>query len=205
MKSPPQPIPVPHKSKHRNHVSGSFIIFAQLLHQHNPVTKQFYFKQRKKMIQINNGLATKALMSIENGEHVSRKRPSTGCESADTQRSAPLKRTRSRFTSGSFDMGDFLKASAKVEETITFPAIEWPSFDDDEVSSSDSDSATFSLTMPRDQREDIEDDDDEEAFSQCRRKRQCRGLTRSGRSCNLLGLIDASCKSERRGSNGSLS
>ncbi len=144
-------------------------------------------------------------MSIENGEHLSLKRPSTGCDSADTQRSAPLKRTRSRFTSGSFDMGDFMKASEKVEETIAFPAIEWPSFDDDEVSSSDSDSATFSLAMSRDHLQDLEDDDDEEEFNQCRRKRQCRGLTRSGRSCNLSSLIDASSKSERRGSNGSLS
>lgn len=157
------------------------------------------------MIQINNDFATKALMSIDNGEHLSRKRPSTGCNSADTQRSAPLKRTRSRFTSGSFDMGDFMKASEQVEETIAFPSIEWPSCDDDESSTSDSDSATFSLTLPSDLREDIEEEDDEEAFSQCRRKRQCRGLTRSGRSCNLSSLLDSASNSERRGSNGSLS
>ena len=55
-----------------------------------------------------------------------------------------------------------MKASEKVEETIAFPAIEWPSFDDDDVSSSDSDSATFSLAMSRDHLQDLEDDDDEE-------------------------------------------
>ncbi len=166
------------------------------------------------MLQINNDLATKALMSVGNGgmEQPTRKRAAVGypsvvgVSSTDTQRSAPLKRTRSRFAlSGSFDMGEFLKASQQVEETIAFPAIEWPSFDDDDSSSSDSDSAATSLATPRVYSQVFDDDEDEEDYDLCRRKRQCRGLTRSDRSCNLSSLIDIANHAERRGSNGSLS
>lgn len=166
------------------------------------------------MIQLNNDLATKALMSIENGglemAEPSRKRATMSLSSsADTQRSAPLKRSRSfsrSALSGSFNMGEFLKASQKVEETIAFPAIEWPSLDDDD---DDSSSDASSLTSPRELRQDVEDDDDdddeEEDFFQGRRKRQCRGLTRCNRSCNLSSLCEHSNRSERRGSNGSMS
>ena len=101
-------------------------------------------------------------------------------------------------------MGEFLKASQQVQDTITFPAIEWPSFDDDD-SSSDSDSATASLTRPREHLEEIDDDEDEDDYCHGRPKRQCRGLTRSGRSCNLSSLIDVANRSQRHGSNGSLS
>merc|ERR1719223_561570 len=145
------------------------------------------------MIQLNNDLATKALMSIENGglemADPSRKRATMSfpSSSADTQRSATLKRSRSfspSELSGSFNMGEFLKASQQVEETIAFPAIEWPSFDDDD---DDNSSDASSLTSARELRQDVEEDEEEDFF-QGRRKRQCRGLTRCSRSCNLSSL-----------------
>uniref|UniRef100_A0A7S0UMI9 Uncharacterized protein n=1 Tax=Pseudo-nitzschia delicatissima TaxID=44447 RepID=A0A7S0UMI9_9STRA len=163
------------------------------------------------MIQINNDLATKALMSIGNEQQTAKRAASgfpsvVGGSSTDSQRSAPLKRTRSRFgLSGSFDMGEFLQASQQVEDTIAFPAIEWPSFDDDDSSSSDSDSAATSFATPRERREHFDDDEEEEDFCFSRRKRQCRGLTRSDRSCDLSSLIDVANHAERRGSNGSMS
>merc|ERR1719410_693995 len=99
----------------------------------------------------NNDLATQALKSIENEDlnQLSRKRatmsyPSTGnnlCSSSPgMQQSSSLKRSLS-MVSRSFDMGEFLKASEQVEETIAFPAIEWPSFDDDDSSSCDGDNS----------------------------------------------------------------
>ena len=173
------------------------------------------------MIHRNNDLATKALKMIESEglNQPSRKRASMSyvstssllCISSDDQRSAPLKRSRSRSKlSTSFDMKDFLKASEQVEETIAFPAIEWPSFDDDDSSSCDGDnsySIASSLTTPSEEGGDIdiENDDDDEDYRQNPRKRQCRGLIRSNKSCNLSSLWDISKRSERRGSNGSLS
>lgn len=167
------------------------------------------------MIHRNNDFATQALKSIENEEfnQPSRKRvmmiyPSTGNSSADIQRCAPLKRSRSRPTlSATFDMGEFLKASEQVEETIAFPKIEWPSFNDDESNSSDGDDSyttASSLARPSEAHEEIDDEDDED-FNQNRRKRQCRGLTRCSRSCNLSSLWELGNSSERHGSNGSLS
>eukprot|EP00536_Pseudo-nitzschia_multiseries_P010759 jgi/Psemu1/307567/fgenesh1_kg.338_\ len=108
-------------------------------------------------------------------------------------------------------MEDFLKASEAVEETIAFPTIEWPSLDDIDNDSSSSDDDTnysslsqSSLTRPRDDERD--DDDDYESMNfQHSRKRQCRGLTRCNRSCNLSSLWKLSATSERRGSTGSLS
>lgn len=165
------------------------------------------FNTTNKMIQRNDyDFATKALKSIENAgleEQPSRKLatmsyPGAGkmlcggnSSTTNTTRSSPLKRLRSRSTvSGSFDMGDFLKASQQVEETIAFPAIEWPSFDDDDSS------VASSVTK---------DDDEEEDYFQHSRKRQCRGLVRCDRSCNLSSLWEIAKLSERSGSNGSLS
>ena len=166
------------------------------------------------MIHRNNDLATQALKSIQNRglDQPLRKRAmmictSSGNSSADVQQSAPLKRSRSRSAiSATFDMGEFLKASEQVEESIAFPAIEWPSLDYDESNSSDGDdsySTSSLLTRPSERPEDIDDEDED--FNQNRRKRQCRGLTRCGRSCNLSSLWDMANRSERHGSNGSLS
>jgi len=170
------------------------------------------------MIQLNNDLTTKALKSIESVdfEQSMRKRATMSfpsgssmlSSSTETKRSVPLKRSRSRSAlAGSFDMGDFLKASQQVEDTIAFPAIEWPSFDDDDISSSDDDnnSAASSLTRQRQVGEDLDDDDDEDFFHQSPRKRPCRGLTRCDRSGNLTSLWELAIRSERHGSNGSLS
>mmetsp|Transcript_18107 Transcript_18107/g.29244 ORF Transcript_18107/g.29244 Transcript_18107/m.29244 type:complete len:125 (+) Transcript_18107:271-645(+) len=81
---------------------------------------------------------------------------------------------RSRPSSCSFDMSDFAEASKLVEESMAFPAIEWPSFDGD---------------------------DEDDAFLVPPTKRQCQGLVRCNRSSNLSSLTT---KTERRGSNGSL-
>jgi len=163
------------------------------------------------MIQLNNDFASKALNSFENGdlEKPTRQRLTISSSSTNnTKRSALLKRSRSRpaisgSISSSFDMGDFLKASQQVEDTLAFPTIEWPSFDDDDSSSDDDNSYSVasSLTRPR---EDIDDDEDEDYF-QNPRKRTCRGLTRCDRSCNLTSLWEIATLSERCGSNGSLS
>jgi hypothetical protein len=166
------------------------------------------------MIQLNDyDFATKALKSIENvglEQQPSRKLatmsyPGAGkmlcggnSSTTTTTRTSPLKRSRSRSAvSGSFDMGEFLKASQQVEETIAFPAIEWPSFDDDD-SSSDTYSVASSVTKE-------DDDEEEEDYFQQSRKRQCRGLVRCNRSCNLSSLWEIANRSERCGSNGSLS
>ena len=123
-----------------------------------------------------------------------------------------LKRSRPGSSSGSsFDMGDFIKASQQVEETIAFPSIEWPSFDDDSDDSSSSSSNTsisdFDNSCSRSSRtrQENEDDEGEYGFSSSPRKRQCRGLIRCDRSCNLTSLWEMAITSERRGSNGSLS
>jgi len=165
------------------------------------------------MIQRTNDLATQALMIIENGGLQQKKRASmtypsaTAMLSSNAKQSSAMKRSRSAL-SRSFDMGDFLKASEQVEETIAFPTIEWPSFDDDYSSSDEENSfnVASSLTRPREEYNNHADDDDEdEDFSVNPRKRQCRGLTRCDRSCNLSSLWEISNRSERRGSNGSLS
>jgi hypothetical protein len=166
------------------------------------------------MIQRNDyDFATKALKSIENEglEQPSRKLATMsypgagnmlcGGSTSNTTPYAPLKRSRC-VVSESFDMGEFLKASQEVEETIAFPTIEWPSFDDDD-SSSDTYSVASSVTSPNEERED--DDEEEEDYFQNSRKRQCRGLVRCDRSCNLSSLWEMANRSERCGSNGSLS
>eukprot|EP00535_Pseudo-nitzschia_heimii_P002739 CAMPEP_0197183678 /NCGR_PEP_ID=MMETSP1423-20130617/7965_1 /TAXON_ID=476441 /ORGANISM="Pseudo-nitzschia heimii, Strain UNC1101" /LENGTH=175 /DNA_ID=CAMNT_0042634279 /DNA_START=36 /DNA_END=563 /DNA_ORIENTATION=+ len=175
------------------------------------------------MIHRNNDLATKALKMIEHEgmNQPSRKRVAMNYASAgdvrcsnssDKRQSAPLKRSRSRSAlSASFDMKDFLRASEEVEETIAFPTIEWPSFDDDDDSSSSDGENSYGIasmsSRRTEEREDINirDDEDDESFDQYPRKRQCRGLTRCSKSCNLSSLWDISNRSERRGSNGSLS
>jgi hypothetical protein len=98
----------------------------------------------------------------------------SNCSSSSNSSSSSLK--RSRAVSGSFDMSEFLEASKKVEDSIAFPVIEWPSFDDDDDSSEDEDFCPPS-------------------------KRQCKGLVRCTRSSNLSTLTETA---ERRGSNGSL-
>ena len=102
-----------------------------------------------------------------------------------TQRGKPSKgMKRSLALSGSFDMSEFLKASQQVEDSISFPSIEWPSIDDE----SDNES-------------------DEECYDTRSSKRQCRGLVRCGRSSNLSSMTDMTSHhtTERRGSSGSLS
>jgi|Transcript_11144 hypothetical protein len=167
------------------------------------------------MIQ-RNDFATKALKMMEAGRF-DKKTTTTivngsassmlSNSTSSTKRSGLMKRSRSSrsVVSGSFDMGDFLKASQQVEDTIAFPAIEWPSFDDDDDSSSDDDNSySFAspLTRKREGREEDEEEEDNFGY-QSQRKRQCRGLTRCDRSCNLSSLWEV--PTERRGSNGSLS
>jgi hypothetical protein len=110
--------------------------------------------------------------------------------------SSSLKRSRQ----GAFDMSSVLEASKQVEDSIAFPVIEWPSFEDD-----DNDT------------EKDHDDDENYCFSIPPSKRQCRGLIRCSRSTNLSTLIRDSNSTnfsdpttadinsvQRRGSNGSL-
>jgi len=160
------------------------------------------------MIQRNEFGATKALQVFESSsmsEHKERTN-SPMIKSFTTTNTSSMKRSRSSASS-SFDMGDFIKASQQVEETIAFPTIEWPSLDyddnsDDSSSSDDSDSFSFSRTT----KDDDDDSEDYDFFQQQpSRKRQCRGLTRCDRSCNLSSLFEMAITSERRGSNGSLS
>lgn len=158
------------------------------------------------MIQ-RNDLATKALMkTMDEGGFELKKKPltltlidsSSMLNDDSSMRSAPLKRSRSSL-SGSFDMGEFIKASEQVEETIAFPAVEWPSFDDDD------DDSSYNI-QPSLMSKDEDDDEDDDFFShRSPRKRQCRGLTRCNRSCNLSSLWKMGSTSQRRGSNGSLS
>uniref|UniRef100_A0A7S4ASP3 Uncharacterized protein n=1 Tax=Pseudo-nitzschia australis TaxID=44445 RepID=A0A7S4ASP3_9STRA len=164
------------------------------------------------MIQ-RNDLATKALVKImEDGGFEPTMAPGPlSCLGASTipndnatKRSSPLKRSRSSF-SGSFDMRDVLKASEQVEETIAFPSVEWPSLDDADSDDDNSYNIQSSLTRSRDDRDDDEEFDDYFSTQTLRRKRQCRGLTRCNRSCNLSSLLELSAGSERRGSSGSLS
>jgi len=172
--------------------------------------RTFFVKQNARMIQRNIDLATKALKSLENGvNQPTKKRALMSCPGASNtlgmngagHRSTSLKRSRSAL-SGTFDMGEFLKASQQVEETIVFPSIEWPSFDDDESSTtSDTENSFSTSSSPREEF----DEDDEEEYSPSPRKRQCRGLTRCGKSCNLQSLWQISGDMERRGSFGSLS
>ena len=158
------------------------------------------------MIQRNEFGATKALQVFESSsmsEHKARtSRPMINSITTTTTNTSSMKRSRSSASSA-FDMGDFMKASQQVEETIAFPTIEWPSLDyddnsDDSSSSDDSDSFSFSRITK-------EDDDDDFFQQQPSRKRLCRGLTRCDRSCNLSSLFEMAITSERRGSNGSLS
>eukprot|EP00537_Pseudo-nitzschia_pungens_P001448 CAMPEP_0172356940 /NCGR_PEP_ID=MMETSP1060-20121228/1304_1 /TAXON_ID=37318 /ORGANISM="Pseudo-nitzschia pungens, Strain cf. cingulata" /LENGTH=168 /DNA_ID=CAMNT_0013077339 /DNA_START=52 /DNA_END=558 /DNA_ORIENTATION=+ len=168
------------------------------------------------MIQ-RNDLATKALVKTmeDGGFQPTLKSVSLSCfgttsmlSSGATKRSSPMKRSLPSC-SGPFDMGDFLKASEQVEETIAFPSIQWPSLDDEDSDLSSDDDTSYSAqsqsSLTR-SREDRDEDDDYESFSSLSsRKRQCRGLTRCHRSCNLSSLWNMSAPSERRGSTGSLS
>jgi len=159
------------------------------------------------MIQRNEFGATKALQVFESSsmsEHKERTN-SPMIKSFTTTNTSSMKRSRSSASS-SFDMGDFIKASQQVEETIAFPTIEWPSLDsdDDDDSSSSCDDSDFSFS--RTTKNDNDDDEDDDFFQQQPiRKRQCRGLSRCDRSCNLSSLYEMAITSERRGSNGSLS
>jgi hypothetical protein len=158
------------------------------------------------MIQRNEFGATKALQVFESSsmsEHKERTH-SPMIKSITTTNTSSMKRSRSSASS-SFDMGDFIKASQQVEETIAFPTIEWPSLDcDDSDDSSSSDDSDFSFS--RTTKDDDDDSEDDDFFQQQpSRKRQCRGLTRCDRSCNLSSLFEMAITSERRGSNGSLS
>ena len=170
------------------------------------------------MIQ-RNDLATKALVkTVEDGGFEPTRKPVTLCLGSSsmiaknaTKRQSALKRSRSSLP-GSFDMGDFLKASVQVEETIAFPAVEWPSLDDIDGDCSCDDDNSYSttqypslLTRSRDDRDEDEDCDDFFDYESSRRKRQCRGLTRCNRSCNFSSLWQMSATSERHGSAGSLS
>ena len=157
------------------------------------------------MIQRNEFGATKALQVFESSsmsEHKERTNLPMINSITTTTKTSSMKRSRPSVSSA-FDMGDFIKASQQVEETIAFPTIEWPSLDyddnsDDSSSSDDSDSFSFSRIT--------KDDDDDDFFQQQpSRKRLCRGLTRCDRSCNLSSLFEMAITSERRGSNGSLS
>merc|ERR1740117_295022 len=158
------------------------------------------------MIQRNEFGATKALQVFESSsmsEHKARTSLPMINSITTTTTKTSMKRSRSSAASSAFDMGDFIKASQQVEETIAFPTIEWPSLDyddnsDDSSSSDDSDSFSFSRITK-------EDDDDDFFQQQPSRKRLCRGLTRCDRSCNLSSLFEMAITSERRGSNGSLS
>lgn len=88
-----------------------------------------------------------------------------------------------------FDMSAFLEASQQIEDSIAFPVIEWPSFDDNSDSDDD---ASFCYAPPS--------------------KRHCKGLVRCNRSSNLSTLTATSMSStdidhnsvQRQGSNGSL-
>jgi hypothetical protein len=157
------------------------------------------------MIQRNEFGATKALEVFESSsmsEHKERTN-SPMINSITTTNTSSMKRSRSSASS-SFDMADFIKASQQVEETIAFPTIEWPSFDyDDSDDSSSSDDSDYSFS--RTTKDDDDSEDDDFFQQQPSRKRQCRGLTRCDRSCNLSSLCEMAITSERRGSNGSLS
>jgi len=157
---------------------------------YEPSSSSFQKKRASPMISINNTMQR-----------------STGRGATTT-----LKRSRPGSSScSSFDMGDFIKASQQIEETIAFPSIEWPSFDDDDSSSSSSSNnsiSDYNNSSSRSSRTttlENEDDEGEYGFSASSRKRQCRGLVRCDRSCNLTSLWEMAIMSERRGSNGSLS
>ena len=166
------------------------------------------------MIQRNEFGATKALQVFESSSMSEHKARTSlpminSITTTTTTNASSMKRSRSSASSSAFDMGDFMKASQQVEETIAFPTIEWPSLDyddnsDDSSSSDDSDSFSFSrITKDNDDDDDSENDDFFQ--QQPSRKRLCRGLTRCDRSCNLSSLFEMAITSERRGSNGSLS
>lgn len=164
------------------------------------------------MIQRNEFGATKALQVFESSsmsEHKARTNlPMINSITTTTTNTSSMKRSRSSASSA-FDMGDFIKASQQVEETIAFPTIEWPSLDyddnsDDSSSSDDSDSFSFSR-ITKDDDDDDDSENDDFFQQQPSRKRLCRGLTRCDRSCNLSSLFEMAITSERRGSNGSLS
>lgn len=154
------------------------------------------------MIQ-RNDLATKALKSaMTDGGFEPQKKASSLTRDNDTTVRSALKRSRSSI-SGSFDMGEFMKASEQVEESISFPAVEWPSLDELDNGYDDENSFNIQLSMSGD--DENEDEDDDCFHIRSPRKRQCRGLIRCTRSCNLSSLWKLSSTSQRRGSNGSLS
>jgi hypothetical protein len=94
-------------------------------------------------------------------------------EGLATSSSSSLKRSRT-VTPGSFDMSEFIEASKQVEDSIAFPVIEWPAFDDDE-DGDDSDGESFCVPRPS--------------------KRRCKGLVRCNRSSNLSTLTPSSSSS----------
>jgi hypothetical protein len=98
--------------------------------------------------------------------------------------SPSLKRSRPIHA---FDMSEFLEASKQVEDSMAFPTIEWPSFDDSDDSDSEEEGGSY--------------------FHPSSSKRQCKGLVRCNRSSNLSTLASVSSDdvAVRRGSNGSLS
>lgn len=159
------------------------------------------------MIQ-RNDLATKALVkTVEEGgfEPTNNKPVTLSCLGASSSMLSNSATKRSSLL-GSFDMGDFLKASEQVEETIGFPSVEWPSLDDADSDCSSDDDNSYSTQSPLTRSRDDRNNDEEYFNHQTnRRKRQCRGLTRCSRSCDLSSLWKLSASSERAGSFGSLS
>ena len=109
--------------------------------------------------------------------------------------SSSLSSSSSSQSDSSFDMGELWKASRRIEETMTCPSHEWSSFHHHDYNDeNDEDRSDFLSTG----------DDTECYLERPGRKRQCRGLTRCDRSCNLLSLWKMSANLERKGSSGSL-
>lgn len=115
-----------------------------------------------------------------------------------------LKRSRSEMGGfDKFDMSSFVEASKQVEESISFPLIEWPSLDDEDIEEEKNDNNSSQDSFPSLGWPGLDEDSDEEedefkAFH--RPKRLCRGLVRSKNSFNLASLSST----PRLGSAGSL-
>lgn len=83
-----------------------------------------------------------------------------------------LKRDRSSL--GQFDLADLLDATQPVEDSISFPSIEWNFDDEDEIEKFSSEEQHSNPVAAND-----DGDDPEDLLEHPRAKRHCRGLVRS--------------------------
>jgi hypothetical protein len=135
--------------------------------------------------------------------------PSSSITSTSTHSESFQTRKRSRESSSSslspFDMSEFTDAYRRVEETIAFPAIVFPSeYDFEDVSSDDDNNSLSVFSMTTARGNDNDDDNDDDEYGNYQPRKRFRGLTRSYRSSSLTELALLTSSSNRNGSNGSL-